>query len=247
MPAEAERERRLAWEGCLNVRDVGGYATEDGAQIRWRTLLRADNLCSLTPAGRDALVSHGVRTIVDLRGTSDPDSGTHPFGPGGSHAGTVGYWHWPIRDPADLELQQAFLAATTLLDTYILNVDRCGPRIAAVARAFAEAPDGGFLIHCHVGKDRTGVVIALLLALAGVPRETIVADYILSEEHLRPLYDASRAAGQGEVWGAWRSAPETMHALLDHLDRSHGGPRAYLAAAGLTDREIAVVRARLRE
>jgi protein tyrosine/serine phosphatase len=237
----------LTWEGCLNVRDVGGYATEDGARIRWRTLLRADNLCGLTQVGRDALVSHGVRTIVDLRGISDPDSGTHPFGPDGSHAGTVGYWHWPIRDPADLELQQAFLATTTLVETYVLNVNRCGPRIAAIARAFAEAPDGGFLVHCHVGKDRTGLVIGLLLALAGVPRETIVADYALSEENLRPLYDARRAAGRDENWDAWRSAPETMRALLDHLDQAYGGPRAYLAAAGLTDHELARVRARLRE
>jgi protein-tyrosine phosphatase len=204
-------------------------------------------LCRLTPAGRDALVSHGVRTIVDLRGTSDPDSGIHPFGPDGSHAGAVGYWHWPIRDPTDLELQQAFLATTTLLETYVLNVNRCGPRIAAIARAFAEAPDGGFLVHCHVGKDRTGVVIAMLLALAGVPRETIVADYALSEAGLRPLYEARRAAGRNEPDDFWRAAPEMMHAVLDHLDQQHGGPLAYLAAAGLTDHEIATIRARLRE
>jgi protein-tyrosine phosphatase len=243
----ATDERRLAWEGCFNVRDVGGYATEDGAHIRWRTLLRADNLCGLTPAGREALVQYGVRTIVDLRGASDPDDGAHPFGPDGPHDGTIRYWPWPVRDPADLEFDWAFRATTTLLDTYRLNVDRCGPRLAAVARAFADAPDGGVLIHCQVGKDRTGVVIALLLALAGVPRETIVADYALSEGYLRPLFDARLAAGRDEQWDFWRSTPETMHALLEHLDRTHGGPRAYLAATGLTDQEIARIRARLRE
>lgn len=243
----AADERRLAWEGCFNVRDVGGYATEDGARIRWRTLLRSDNLCGLSPAGREALVQYGVRTIVDLRGASDADAGPHPFGPEGSHAGIVRYWPWPVRDPADVELDRAFGETTTLLDTYRLNVDRCGPRVAAVARAFADAPDGGFLIHCAVGKDRTGVIIALLLALAGVSRETIVADYALSESNLRPLFDARVAAGREELWDFWRSAPETMHALLEHVDRTHGGPRAYLTAAGLTDQEIDRVRARLRE
>lgn len=238
--------RRLIVQGCYNVRDVGGYATEDGAEIRWRTLLRADNLCRLTPDGAVALLGHGVRTIVDLRTPGEAEEAPHPFGPKGAHAARVSYWRWPLRDPADYALAQAFLATTSLLETYRLNIDNCGPRLAALARAFANASDGAFLVHCNVGKDRTGLTIALLLALAGVPTETIVADYILSAGYLQPLYDARRAAGIDEVQAAWLSKPETMHALLDHLERAHGGAERYFLAAGLTPEEIERVRARLR-
>ena len=241
-----EAARRLTWDGCFNVRDVGGYATEDGATIRWRTLLRADSLSRLTPAGCDALVSHGVRTIVDLRGAAEADEDIHPFGPKGSHVGSAGYLHWPVRDPEDLELEALFNATTGLLATYQLNVDRCAPRLAAVVRAFADAPEGGVLIHCQVGKDRTGIVIALLLALAGVPNETIVADYAPSGANIRPLYDQWHAAGRSVSYDAWQSHPGTMQALLEHLERTHGGVQAYLLAGGLTPEEITRVRARLR-
>ena len=139
-----------------------------------------------------------------------------------------------------------FNATTGLLATYQLNVDRCAPRLAAVVRAFADAPEGGVLIHCQVGKDRTGIVIALLLALAGVPNETIVADYAPSGANIRPLYDQWQAAGRSVSYDAWQSHPETMQALLEHLERTHGGVEAYLLAGGLTPEEIARVRARLR-
>jgi protein-tyrosine phosphatase len=242
-----DAERRLDLPDCFNVRDVGGYATEDGASIRWRTLLRADNLCRLTPESADALVEYGVRTIVDLRHPRELPAAAHPFAPGGSHADTATYWHWPLRDPADEALDRAVQEATSLLQIAQLSLDHSAPRLAAIARSFAGAPDGGVLVHCHVGKDRTGTVIAVLLALAGVPHETIVADYALSEGYLRPLYEARRAAGQAADYDAWRSDPETMRAFLTHLDGVHGGARAYLRARGLTEQEIAQVRHRLRE
>jgi protein-tyrosine phosphatase len=244
---EVQGERRLMVHGCYNVRDVGGYATEDGAQIRWRTLLRADSLCRLTPAGCDALLEHGVRTIVDLRGPVEADADIHPFGPRGSHVGQAGYLHWPVRDPADLELERAFEATTGILATYQFNLDRCAPRLAAVARVFADAPEGGVLIHCQVGKDRTGIMIALLLALASVPTDTIVADYAPSGDNIRPIFEEWRGAGRVVSYDDWQSRPETMHALLAHLERAHGGAERYFLAAGLTADEIARVRARLRE
>jgi protein tyrosine/serine phosphatase len=242
-----EAARRLTWDGCCNVRDVGGYATEDGATIRWRALLRADSLSRLTPAGRDALVSHGVRTIVDLRSMEEADLDVHPFGPNGSHVGQAGYLLWPVRDPADVELEREFNALTGLLETYRFNLDRCAPRLAAVARAFGDAPEGGVVVHCQVGKDRTGIIVALLLALAGVPEETIAADYAPSGANIRPIFEEFRAAGRNVSYDAWQSPPETMAAFLAHLGQVHGGAEAYLRAGGLTSEEIERVRARLRE
>jgi protein-tyrosine phosphatase len=244
-----ERARRLPWDGCLNVRDVGGYPTVDGARTRWGALLRADNLCQLTPAGCAALLNYGVRTIIDLHPRSEHEAPPHPFGPGGAHAGAVHYHNLLLRDPGDASLARALRETRTHLETYRLSVDRFAPGIAAVIRAVAVAPDGGVLVHCNVGKDRTGVVIALLLALAGVPDVTIAEDYALSEGYLRPLYWArARASGVDEsiLTEDSRSRPETMLGLLSHLRDAHHGERAYLLAAGLAPGDLDRVRERLR-
>jgi len=251
LPLEEGREgaRRLLWDGCLNVRDVGGYPTADGARTRWGALLRADNLCQLTPAGCAALLDYGVRTIVDLHPRSEHEATPHPFGPAGAHAGAVRYYNLLLRDPGDVALARELRATRTHLETYRLSVDRCAPGIAAVVRAVANAPDGGVLVHCNIGKDRTGVVVALLLALAGVPAATIAEDYALSEVYLRPLYRArARAGGSDEslLTEDSRSRPETMRGLLSHLQAAHGGVRAYLLAAGLAPADLDRVRHRLR-
>jgi protein tyrosine/serine phosphatase len=247
MGTVSEQDRWIACDGCFNVRDVGGYETRDGARTRWRALLRSDNLCSLTADGLATFQSLGVRTIVDVRGMAEAASLVHPFGTGGLHAGSVEYRHWPLRDPDDRALERAVEAAPTMIEGYRLNLKHCAPRLAEIARVFADAPAGGVLIHCHVGKDRTGIAIAVLLALCDVPAETIVRDYALSEGYLRPLYESLRTVGSVGAWDAWRSEPETMRLLLDDLERVYGGAGRYLRVGGLTEDEIARVRARLRD
>jgi protein-tyrosine phosphatase len=240
-------DRRLRCEPCLNVRDVGGYRTRDGATIRWRTLLRGDNLCRLSPAGSAALLDYGLRTVIDLRYVAELDEAVHPFGPLGAHTGMVDYCHLPLRHPDDAELDAAYLACKSLAEIYRVYLDHGGVRFAAIARAFADAPDGAVIVHCHVGKDRTGIVVALLLALAGVPTETIVADYALSAGYLQPLFDASKQANPEIDDAMWHSQPETMRSWLERLETVHGGAERYLLAAGLTSEEIDRMRVRLRE
>ena len=240
-------ERRIVVDGCFNVRDVGGYETTDGRRTRWRALLRSDDLCGLTPDGLETFKTLGVRSIIDVRGLEEAALAPHPFGPPGADVAGVGYWHWPLRDPADVALERAVQAAPNMVETYRLYLQHCAPRIAAIVRGFVKAPAGGVLIHCQVGKDRTGVTVALMLAVCGVPSETIVEDYALSEGYLRPLYEARRAAGRVGAWDAWRSEPGTMRMLLAGLDREHGGAGGYLLGAGLTSDELSRVRARLVE
>ena len=249
MEEGTERARRLPWDGCLNVRDVGGYPTVDGARTRWGALLRGDNLCRLTPTGCRALLDYGVRTIIDLHDHAKIEDPPHPFGPHGAHAGAVTYHNLLFRDPDDAFLQTVRRERRGLLELYRVTVDRYAPRIAAVVRAVADAPEGGVLVHCNVGKDRAGLVAALLLALAGVPDATIAEDYALSDLYLRPLYQArARAQGLDEavLLESSRSRPETMLGLLAHLQAAHGGARAYLLAAGLPPDDLNRVRRRLR-
>ena len=131
-------------------------------------------------------------------------------------------------------------------------LDHFRARVGAVVRAVAEAPEGGVLVHCFAGKDRTGIVAALALALAGVPRETIAADYALSDSYLQPLYDELLAvvddpAERERRALQYRSPPESILAVLDHLDARYGGVAAYLRAAGVTNEQLERIRVRLVE
>lgn len=242
--------RRLAWNACYNVRDLGGYETADGRRVRWRALLRADDLCRLTPEGQQALVTYGVRTIIDLRSPSEWAVAPHPFAAGAPCAPV--HHALSLFDEEDVAAMAALAAAQNNGVFYCAVLDFFHARVGAVVRAVAEAPEGGVLVHCFAGKDRTGIVAALALALAGVPRETIAADYALSDSYLQPLYDELLAmvddpAERERRALQYRSPPESILAVLDHLDVRHGGVAAYLRAAGVMDEQLERIRVRLVE
>ena len=239
--------RRLECEGCLNVRDVGGYPTTDGAMTRWGALLRADNLCQLTPAGQDTLLASGVGTIIDVRLPSEAAASPHPFGPASPHAARILYRNLPMRDEHDDTLGAALRARRPEDRTLnALVLDHCAPGIIAILRAVADAPPGGVLIHCNIGRDRTGVLVGLILALADVPDATIADDYALSDDYLEPLFAARARAARVDTLPSARLGPELMLVMLQHLNDVHRGARAYCLAAGLIPAEITHLRARVR-
>jgi protein tyrosine/serine phosphatase len=134
---------------------------------------------------------------------------------------------------------------------YNVMLERFSSQIVAIMQAVATAVPGSVLIHCHAGKDRTGLVIALLLALAGVPGQAIAEDYAASHLYLRPLYDAALAEAAGDPQRQALLAhhlgakAETMLATLIYLEEQHGGVEPYLLASGLTAAEIKQIRYRL--
>jgi hypothetical protein len=215
-------DRRLNWEACFNVRDLGGYPTYGGGRTRWRRFLRADNLRRLTPGGC-----------------------------------APAYLHLPLLTYADLgdATTAAIDDAPTLDAMYDLLLDHCRGQIAAIFRAIAAAPDGGVLVYCHAGKDRTGLITALALELAGVPRGVIAEEYALSERCLQPLYAAQfhsetdaakRATLERQLRSPLNTArPDTMLATLTYLERRHRGVAGYLRASGIEPQELASVRTRL--
>ena len=232
-------ERLLDWPDLRNARDLGGLPTP-GGPTHFGRIVRSDDLNRLAQAGRRAMFDYGITTIVDLRGPverrhSPPALGDHP-----------GYRHLSIvEDNPDRSSETG-----TVADTYIWLLDAMRARVGVILRAIAAAPPGGVVVHCFAGKDRTGVVSALLLSVAGVPRDVIAEDYALSRGALRPLLDEwisaeSDADVQDHMRRRFQCDPRTMTTVLEHLDEAYGGVDGYLAAAGVQPSTQDQLRARL--
>ena len=245
------RSRNLAWDGLLNARDLGGHPTEDGGETRWGSIVRADTVRRLTEAGWRAAVDYGVRTIVDLR--SDEELAEDP--PAELPVDAVHVSFFDDR-PAVFEEVEAVSAAApdhaaATRDVYLVFLEHFRANVAAAIRAVAQAPEGGVVVHCHGGKDRTGLVTAFLLRLAGVPIEEIATDYSLSEERLRTRHEEwfAQAADERELARLHRMSKTpaaSMVDVLEELERRYGSIAGYLKAGGATDEDLERARARLR-
>jgi protein tyrosine/serine phosphatase len=225
------KSRHLQWDGCANVRDLGGIRTRDGAEIRRGAIVRADALDRLSAGGWAALEAHGVRTVIDLR--NDDELGTD-VAPRPAALTTL---HLPLDGVEDTAFWKDWHGrpefGTPIYYRPFLN--HFPERTAAVFTAIARAEPGGIAVHCGIGRDRTGLIAILLLALAGVGPEEIAADYALSEDRV-PF---GRVGTFYEDNGT--SAAEVIGAMLAELD-----VEAYLRAAGVSAGDLAAIRARLR-
>jgi protein-tyrosine phosphatase len=234
--------RRLVWDGCYNVRDLGGYPIQTGGQTRWKTLIRSDTLHTLTPEGRAAFREYGARTIIDIRLAHEVERDPSPFATLQEADNVPRYLNLPIHVA---EIDPEISPPVDPQVAYIVILEKSKELIARIIKAVAASvEDGCVLVHCQGGKDRTGIIIALLLSLAGVQREAIVEDYALSEAMLKPLYlkwveEQIKATGKHPGKPKYVQArPETMYGVLAHLDREYGGVEGYLKAAGVTQAEI---------
>ena len=221
-------ERTLAWDGCNNVRDLGGLSTSDGRMTRWGSIVRSDTPARLTAAGWSALYEYGIRTIISLHTVGmveDELNVTPPY----SDLVTV---QAAIEDITDREFLHQW-AVTELWGTPLYYKDalqRWPERHAAVISAIAQARPGGVLFHCIRGHDRTGIIALLLLALVGVAPDEIIADYELS---LDPERDEKLVREHSSV-------RESLLGALEGLDLD-----SYLCLGGVSQNDLAAVRKRL--
>jgi protein-tyrosine phosphatase len=243
---QREWTRLLEWEGCLNARDLGGYETEDGRETRWGTVVRSDSPAALTEAGRAALAGYGVRAIVDLRLPAELADDPNPFAEPGDHG--IAYTNVSFIDPAAAPPD----AVSTLAEDYLQMLDRYRQGVAEAMAAIARAPEGAVLIHCAAGKDRTGLISALLLGLVDVPADTIAADYAMTAELLRPrerrwlesLLPEERAEREAML-ARYAPTAEVMLAVLEGLEERYGGVEPYLRSTGLSQDDLDRLRDRL--
>ena len=226
----------------LNARDLGGYPTVDGAMTRRRSLLRTDDLAQLSRAGLRALAEYGIETVLDLRWPGEIATAPSPVP---RELPAVRYVSVSLltENPEDW---MALCGRCTKEQWKCAVLERVRPQLKRALGVIAAAGPGPLLFHCVAGKDRTGVIAALLLALADVAPGAIAADYGMSTGNLRDAYlRRYRDGDPAAIIEAVRCPQETVYNMLEYLDRA-GGTRAYLAGIGLGNDEIGRLRARLR-
>ena len=245
---DAAMQRVIDLEGCLNFRDLGGYPTADGRTVRWQQVYRSDALHHLTPADvarvRDDL---GVAAVVDLRSTAE----LRGEGRGPLAREPIGFHHLPLFD-GQQSRPEGWPPIATLADRYFLLAEIAQAPIARLITVLGEA-GGPVVYHCAAGKDRTGVVSAVVLGLLGVRDEVIVADYAATQENLEAIIERLMAAkGYQTMLSALppdtlHAEAETMVAFLARIRERYGSMRGYARAAGVADAVVERLAERLLE
>ncbi len=206
--------------------------------MRWRTLFRADGLGRLTADDLETLRPIALKTVVDLRSAREIDErGRFPF-----ESYPVAFHHLPVIDTTwDRELARSEdLPATEFLHrAYTAMLAEGAPRFAAVFRVLADADALPAVFHCAAGKDRTGLLAALVLGALGVAAHDIVADYALTQATMERFLERVRAESNGASLidavpqTFFAAEPAAMTRVLDDLERSHGSVRGYVQAIGV--------------
>jgi protein-tyrosine phosphatase len=231
-----------AGRGGAGGKAAAGKEAAGGGTVRWRTLLRSDALHRLDDSGRAALSALGLRTVVDLRTDEEVKAAPSALDDAGMQT-----FHVPVFDAAAIGRLPPELAAV-----YRHMIDDCGAAIAAAIGHLCG--DGALpgLVHCTAGKDRTGLVVALVLEVVGVPDEVIAADYALSDAYLDAgtarAISRIRAIGGLGRWldlGALGASPQVIHDALARVRSRSGSVRAYLIGNGLTARDLGHLRTAL--
>jgi protein tyrosine/serine phosphatase len=239
-PMAGASARHLDWDDCFNVRDLGGLPTTDGRTTEWGAVVRADSLECLTERGWEQLHAHGVRTVIDLRNEDERGVNAAP------RPASVETIRIPLDDTDDREFwddwENGPQFATPLY--YGPHLHRFPQKSAEVLAAIASARPGGVAFHCAGGRDRSGQIAILILALVGVVEKEIVADYLLSHERMPAMYAAKGEEDQTPILEAFLrengtgAAAEIERVLADDLE-------PILRAGGLTARDLAALRQRV--
>jgi protein tyrosine/serine phosphatase len=239
--------RNLGFSATYNFRDVGGYAGLDGRTVRWRRLFRSDALHRIGDADAEAFARLGVRTVIDLRRPFEIER----YGRVAEHYGVdyrnlvLNHVDWEeVAHPEDV-VHERWLA-----DRYLNFAEDGRAALLESLRVIADPVQAPVIVHCMAGKDRTGTVCALALALLGVSDEDIAADYALTTAAMNSLTAYLMEKHPSAVLGnehMFDSPPDAMLMFLDDLRALHGTIEDYVRDIGLTAQEIASMRGHLLE
>jgi protein-tyrosine phosphatase len=232
-------ERHVALENALNFRDVGGYETSSGGRLRWRMLFRAASLSELSAADVATLRALGLTTVIDLRSRDEVESDRFPVS-----ELPVGFHHLPLVEQA-IDPSRQEVTTGRLVERYCEIAELGTPSIARAFALLAERETYPAVVHCLAGKDRTGILIALVLSVLGVSDQTVFADYALSAAAMAVFKERRARPGltDSEDNELFSALPGTMAGLFERLRADHGSAEAFVRHTGVTAAQIE----RLRE
>lgn len=245
----ARPDRAIAFEAVFNFRDLGGYPTADGRTTRWRRLFRADGLNRLRDHEGEQVQALGIKTVIDLR-TPDEVALHGRFPPA---VAPVDYRHLPL---FDVQPDWAGFgepdAPGFLADRYVEMLETGRTSVASALRILGDAASYPLVFHCAAGKDRTGILAAVVLGLLGVPDEVIIDDYALSHEATMRMFAWVKANGRAVDAGyqpppssVIAALPDTMARFLAHLRQTHGGAPGLAGDLGVDAAVLEGIRAEL--
>ncbi len=251
-----DRSRWLPIQGCANFRDLGGYRNNRGQTVRWRRLFRSDALHELTSADADYAVGEmAIGLVVDLRNSNEADrDGRGPLPEIG-----VEYRHIPLLEGRGIPPFTGGDVVERLSSTYQWLIHNSGPRVAEAVSAIAataatidaEPANGrcGVVFHCSAGKDRTGLLAALILEVLGVDAETISADYLLTNQVIEGILRRIMAMENNNrvTTQSLAAQPAAFQGFQDTLHREFGGAEAYLRDHGVSKETLESLRRNLLE
>jgi protein-tyrosine phosphatase len=248
---ELVRDRLVQFEGAHNVRDLGGYPTVDGGTTRWGVLYRAGLLSEMTAADLDAFDALCVRTVFDLR--RDDERAVAPDPMPNVHVCLMSHVLANTAMPDRSSLVDDADGREFMRRLYSGLLAHCGPEIGRLIRGLVEPGALPALFHCTAGKDRTGIVAALILLAVGVDRETVLDDFELTNSYITrdthaAMYQRMLDHGMSPEAAAGMFAADraSMAATLDELDTTYAGAETYLStSAGLTSDDLDRLRAAL--
>ena len=238
----------LTIEGTYNIRDLGGFGTANGAITRTGVFIRAGNLDKLPESSQQQLIDYGVNTVIDLRDEWEVQQFPNVF----NQSPKVHYVNLPLIGDhlSHSDSWQAMTENYSRLDElYIKYIDNCQAQIGTIMTTLAEGSTT-VIFHCYAGKDRTGIIAALLLATVGVPTSQIAEDYAASSAQITHLVeqwrDYARQHGRDmkQLERDAASTPETITNMLAHLEQKYGSVEGYLHACQVTDSHFAQLKSK---
>ena len=223
--------RWLPIEGCVNFRDLGGYRNLHGQTVKWRRLFRSDALQDMTSADADFAINElGIGLVVDLRNSDEAErDGKGPLPERGAR-----YSHFPFLEERGFPPFTGGDVVERLSSTYQWLAHNSGPRVAMAVNAIAEA-EAGVVFHCSAGKDRTGLLAAMILETLGVDAETIAADYILTNDAVEGILRRIKLMQPhaSPTTQSLAAQPLAFQKFQDILHQEYGGAESYLRRHGV--------------
>jgi protein-tyrosine phosphatase len=238
----------LQFEGGFNFRDLGEFKTSDGKTTKPAVFIRCGNHDKLTESAQEQLLQYGVTTIIDLRTVWECENFPSVF----VNSTKLQYKNLPLL-PDSFDTDPEFRAKADsfphLYEVYRLYIDKCQPQIAAIFQAIAES-HAATAFHCYVGKDRTGIIAALLLSLVGVSDESIASDYAETNAHITHLVSEwyENVIKENRDLAKFKrdsqAVPETILETLAYIRENYGSISEYLLCCGLTPAQLEQIRNR---